>query len=381
MKLFRTALLLPLVTALVLAVLAPPAHARALRPTPDRSVSFDGAVEAMAVRGSTVYVAGIFRHALRGSEKVARRHVAAVDARTGRLLPWRVRVNGPVHTVAVSRGHVYLGGEFTRVGRRAVAGVARVSAETGKVDRRFRPRVSGAVHAFAFVKHRVFLGGEFNAVNGQHRTRLAAVTRKGALKAWSPRADNTVQVLRARDGRVYAGGLFGAINGNDAHGYLVALSKRTGGVVRAFDAELPVPALDFRFAGRRLVVAGGGRGGRLTVLGGNGAHRWTTTFDGDAAAVQVFDRRIYVGGHWEYLCSSNRVAESNGDCLDGKVHRPRLAAFRMNGERTQWAPHPDSVEGVWALGSSAGRLVVGGNFDHFRDGAVTQRKLAFFSRG
>ena len=369
------------VCVLALTLAAPPAGASIVRPEPESSTSFDQTVRAMAVMGSTVYVAGDFTQAQKGQTSVTRRHVAAVDAATGRLLPWRVSVNGPVRTVAVSRGSVYLGGEFTKVDGRRVHGLARVSATSGKIDPSFRPRVVGSVEALAFTQRRVYLGGEFNTVNGEHRTRLAAVSRQGRLQPWSPRANNTVLEMRTADGLVYAGGLFSAVNGDPAHGFLVALTPRTGSVSPKFEARLPVPALDFRITDRRVFVGAGGPGGRLTALSRSGAFRWSQTFDGDVAAVQVLGGRIYVGGHWEYICATRRVADTTGDCLsEGEILRPRLAAFRMNGARTSWAPRPDSAEGVLALTSAAGRLAVGGAFDTFGAGEVRQPKFAQFAQ-
>ena len=190
------------------------------------------------------------------------------------------------------------------------------------------PELVGLVEALAFTQRRVYLGGEFNTVNWEHRTRLAAVSRQGRLQPWSPRANNTVLAMRTADGLVYAGGLFSAINGDPAHGFLVALTPRTGSVSPSFEARLPVPALDFRITDRRVFVGAGGPGGRLTALSRSGAFTWSQTFDGDVAAVQVLGGRIYVGGHWEYICATRRVADTTGDCLsEGEILRPRLGSL------------------------------------------------------
>lgn len=356
-----------------------PAGATTVGPEPSSSVSFDQTVRRLASSASTVYVAGDFTRARTGHATVVRRHIAAVSAATGRLLPWPVSVNGPVAAVAVSRGKVYLGGRFTRVNGRPVHGLARVSATTGKLDLGFRPRVVGSVHAVAFSKHRVYLGGEFRAVDGKQRSRLAAVSRSGRLQAWAPEADRSVRVLRVADGLVYAGGMFSSIDGDRSHGHLAALTARAGAVSAGFHPHLAVPALDLRVTKRTVVVAAGGPGGRLMLLNRTGSHRWTRTFDGDVAAVEVFGGRIYAGGHWDYLCATKRVATRNGDCLDrGRLRRPRLAAFAMNGTRAAWNPRPDSVEGVLSLTGAGGRLSVGGAFDTFDGGRVHQPKFAQF---
>ena len=200
----------------------------------------------------------------------------------------------------------------------------------------------------------------------------------GSRLAWRPRADRTVSTLRFHRGAVYAGGAFKTVNGR-THVSLVALQPGRAGKVRAsFRPHLRYPATAVTFARKRVFVAEAGPGGRLVALGRAGGKLWERTFDGDAVAVAVLGGRIYVGGHWVNICASDRVAVgTGGDCLDGAFYRPRLASYTLGGQLTAWNPDPDSYT-VLALAKARKRLAVGGDFDHFDSGAVTQPKFALF---
>ncbi len=121
--------------------------APALSETPDHTASFNGVVRAVTYHRGVAYLGGDFTAAVQDGVTVPRRHLAAVDATTGRLLPWAPRTNGSVSALRVTDRWTYLGGAFTKVGKRAHAHVARVRTPSGRVDRRFRPAANGPVAA------------------------------------------------------------------------------------------------------------------------------------------------------------------------------------------------------------------------------------------
>jgi len=333
----------------------------------------------MVTKGSTVYVVGAFTRAIDGAGEHVRRHVAAVDATTGRLLPWHSRINGTPLAISRYRQQLFIGGDFTKAGPVAVSNLAMVSAATGRVSRTFHPRVNATVRALASTKRAVFLGGSFTRVNGASRQRLAAVTRgSGSRLPWRPRADWTVSALRLHGHSVYVGGAFTHVNGR-AHASLVALRPTGPGKVRtSFRPHLSDPVTALSFAKRRVFVAEGGPGGKLAALTAGGRKRWQRTFDGDVVALAVLGGRLYAGGHWLNICTTDRVAQTTGDCLDGGAFRPRLVSYTLDGHLTAWSPVPDSYS-VWAIARAGARLAVGGDFEHFQGGTVTQPKFALFN--
>ena len=343
-------------------------------------MSFNGTVTAMVTRGSTAYVVGAFTSAEDANGVHPRLHLAAVDIATGSLLPWHSKTNGIPMAITRFKNQLFVGGDFTRAGKVKVSGLARISAVTGRVARTFHPRIDAEVSALASTKRAVYVGGDFAHVNGAHRSRLAAVTRtSGALLPWRPQADSKVWALRLHRGSVYAGGDFTTIRGK-RHAHLVALKARGAGtVVPSFHPREKFPVHDIAFAPKVVITAEAGAGGRVTVFGPKGKIKWRRTFDGDVQALAVLRGRIYAGGHWINICSTPRVAPTNGDCLDGKTFQPRLAAYTLTGDLVDWAPHPDSGEGVMALVKSGNRLAVGGAFDHFLAGKVTQPRFALFA--
>ena len=358
----------------------PPASAQNLSSHPAPSVSFNGTVTAMVTRGSTVYVVGAFTEAEDVDGAHPRQHLAAVDLVTGDLLPWHSRTNGTPLAVSRYRNQLFVGGDFTKAGKVSVSGLARISAVTGRVARSFHPRIDAEVSALASTKRAVYLGGDFGRVNGAHRSRLAAVGRtSGSLLPWRPQADSKVWTLRLHRGSVYAGGDFRNIH-RTRHPHLVALrATGAGSVIPAFHPRERFPVHDIGFGPRIVVAAEAGSGGRLTVFGPHGKINWRQTFDGDVQTLAIMGGDIYVGGHWINICSTPRVAPGNGDCLDAETFQPRLAAYTLDGQLTDWAPHPDSGEGVTAMAKGRNRLAVGGAFDHFLAGTVTQPRFALFA--
>lgn len=80
-----------------------------------------GAVLAIAVSGTTIYVGGDFNQAtnasINGGNTVVRNRFAAIDATTGALLPFNPQFNNTVRFLIVNGGfgRFYAGGDFTMV--------------------------------------------------------------------------------------------------------------------------------------------------------------------------------------------------------------------------------------------------------------------------
>jgi hypothetical protein len=206
---------------------------------------------AVAVSPTAVYVGGYFHRV----GDVPRSELAALDARTGRLLPWRgprlgyYKGSSPVVSgLAVSGTRLYLFGSFLRIGGVAQSSVAALRLRDGKLAA-FRPKsaisnvaalaVSGrrvliggpegggmfdartsarlpgsrtVQRASAFFVHgsTVYLGGGGKATIEPYN--LAAVDlRTGALKTWFPKIAPVVwsaAVMGVVRGKVFVGGQF-----------------------------------------------------------------------------------------------------------------------------------------------------------------------------
>ncbi|MDP9394275.1 MAG: hypothetical protein M3Q27_08470 [Actinomycetota bacterium] len=375
----RTALAGALVSALV--VSAAPAHAAVVRDTPARTASVNGRVDAVAYRGSVLYLAGDFTSATDKDGTVrSRTRLAAIDTSTGRLLPWAPRADRAVRSLAVVGDAVYAGGDFSSVNGLRRVRLVKLNASSGAVASNFVHSAGSSVLALAAGDGRLYAGGKFLNIDGQSRARLAAFSlSSGALATgWKPRADSDVRGLRFAAGRLYVAGRFTSLNGSTARANLAALRPDTGAVDTSFAARLGYPAKDVAVTGNAVYVAADGPGGHLRKYALGGASRWDLFTDGGVQAVAVLDGVVYAGGHWTYVCP---VTRTDGKCPEGMIQRRKLVAVTPEGNLLGWAPQANSPLGVTAMAPhpATGKLAVGGAFTTFKWDAVRQPHIALFA--
>ena len=130
-----------LAAGLAAALLAVAAPARAQ--SSDAMPSFNGAVLTIAYAGNVVYVGGDFTAALVNGKPVARGHLAAIDARNGKLLPWAPAADGRVKALVVSGSSIYLAGDFGSIGGTKRDNLARVDAASGAVHATYKHTIGG----------------------------------------------------------------------------------------------------------------------------------------------------------------------------------------------------------------------------------------------
>lgn len=272
----------------------------------------DGAVSAIQVAGSRVYLAGSFKHV----DGATRRKLAVVDTTSGALdATWKTTLNKPADSLALSGGYLYMGGQLTQVrdatGRHTVSYVARVSAADGTWD-----------------------------------------------STWTPTPDARVRkVLASSSGdRIYVGGDFSQVSGVTSARNLASITT-TGAVDRAFIATnlnrgRPSPVRDISTDGTSLVVGTAGNGGSCTAVNtATGATQWTKNTNGDLQATAVMNGTAYCGGHF------------NGAGSFAGLSRYKAAAVDLaTGTTLSFNPRFNSALGVWAMTTDSGKLYVGGDF-------------------
>lgn len=366
------------VGALVLAGAAPTSAAVGV--VPRRAASFNDVVHVVVSAGDTVYVGGAFTRATDATGTVVRNHVAAVDADTGQLRAWSPDVDGVVLALAVAGGDVYLGGRFDRVAGVRRGGLAKISAATGALRRRFAHDAGGPVRAMTVLGDALYVGGSFTRIDGRPRDRLAKfdLGRGVLVPSWTPSPDGSVHALAAHAGEVLVGGRFGELDGRSGNGFLAAVDPRTGAVVPGFDPGISYPVHDVAVTPTAVYAAADGPGGHLRAFDRDGEDRWDLATDGGVQAVTVLAGTVYFGGHFDNACRSARVGTTGG-CGEGMTSRRKLAAVDVTGDLHAWAPQANSALGVVTLDTlqSPGRVVAGGAFTRF-GGGVPRSAFALF---
>jgi trimeric autotransporter adhesin len=210
-------------------------------------------IMALAANGTTVYAGGVFGLVA----GLPRLDVAAFDARTGRLLPWRpprlflyVGSTHAVSTLALAGKVLYIGGGFTKASGKPRSDVAAIRLDDGAVTA-FAPDLSGNEGVSAIVPVGRFVlvgadrsGGAYDTSTGRQRTGFRSVfnasaidvrgltaylggtirssvpvhnlvavdlrSRTGERRLWFPKLANYVNVFRiaASGDRVFVGGEF-----------------------------------------------------------------------------------------------------------------------------------------------------------------------------
>jgi RHS repeat-associated protein len=162
--------------------------------------------------------------------------------------PWWPEPDRPVHALAVSNGHIFVGGEF-----QVIAGDNRypylasfpTAGGGGNLVYWGFPTPSASVDSLGADGTSVYLGGRFTTVAGQPRSGLAAVEPlTGALAPWAPMtevaagsgdASGSVRAIDVTDGKLWSGGDWFAVGpaaqsgiaAFPAYGYLAEPAQAT----------------------------------------------------------------------------------------------------------------------------------------------------------
>ena len=190
-------------------------------------------VLALAASSSAVYLAGNFTRV----GGVPRRGVAALDARTGRLLDWQTpallngdgpdAANAYFNALALAGSRIYVGGVFSAIGRRPRSGLAALDASTGALLP-WHPVNAGGDLDVIFVAHgEVATAGydSFGVFDARTGHRLSWTSRLGGF-ATTFGSDRRLLYL--------GGGLRNGFNSADGHPRhnLAAINLTTGRFTR-----------------------------------------------------------------------------------------------------------------------------------------------------
>ena len=322
-------------------------------------VQVDGEISALAITGRRLIVAG--RFARLGT--VPRSNLGAIDLSNGTVAPWSPSTDGAVAAVAVDGGDLLVGGSFGTITGTVRRNLARISLETGAVDPSWPAGSDDPVGALVVGDERVYYST--SASSGPN---LLALDRAGgATTPFRLRVSGQLRAILPVGGQVYLGGSFRKVGGR-ARLNLAAVDQKTA----ALADWNPSPAGPVA----SLVAGSGGRllaGGSFTKIGYvqrrnlaavNAASGrplpWSPSADRPVRALAVEGSRVYVGGDFRTLSGAPR---------------PFLGAVTAaRGGALAWAPKLDGE--VRAIAVFGPTVVVGGTFR--RTGKLKRRGLAAF---
>ena len=270
-----------------------------------------GRVMSMAHAGNRVFVAGSFTgmKATYNGSTVNQKFIAAIEMWTGkRLAAFSPTVNDEVRAVAVSPDAktVYIGGRFTTVNGQTRTRVAALDAVTGNLRTGWNVTIpSDNVEALAVDSAGdVYIGGSFSSVQGQGQRSLAKVDGvTGALESWDANiTEGKVMslALSPDEARLYVGTEIRDENNQPLLGSFVAVDPVDADPIAGFDSSVvDRPVFDIAVTGSKIYLALGGGGGAADILRAtDGTRRRQYTTDGDVQGVEVVGDRAYFGGHW-----------------------------------------------------------------------------------
>ncbi len=365
-------------------------------------------VQAIAVRGSTVYVGGGFLLADGGAGVTYRRHLAAFDASTGALDSWDPGADGDVGALAVDGGRLFVGGTFEHAGGQARSNLASFDLGTGALEG-WDPQPNDAVRVVASAAGSVYVGGMFSGLGGVARNGLAAIDlRTGQPTGWDPGPSlPQVTALLLHGPVLYVAGGFVRIGGQ-ARERLAALSTATG-QAEAFDPgpltgriqSLAIRGDSLFAAGQGLTVGSDYRGGVAAFDAGTGQAKAWRVDVAEVNALALSGSTLYLGGPDDPVNGQQRNGISAVDADTGALfpwnpilrrvspeyydvaslavsgtrlyvgfgHRILLGAFggvaafdTSTGQAAAWDPQVDGP--VSAIGVSGSTVYLGGPFTH-----------------
>jgi hypothetical protein len=149
-------------------------------------------VSTLAISGNTLYVGGNF-YSVGGRNRT---HLAAIDITSGQISPWAPVVNsldfgtyqpgGFVNSLTISGNKIYIGGKFYLLGAEKVQNLAALDASTGRLLP-WKPNLLGTIRTMVISENTLYLAGDIGAIDGQTRSGLAAINiLTGKATSWNP---------------------------------------------------------------------------------------------------------------------------------------------------------------------------------------------------
>ena len=305
-------------------------------------------VYAIVKNGNTVYIGGQFTSVGRGMP-----YAVPINKSSNDAVIYTAQPNGPVRAIIEDgSGGWYIGGEFTQVAGQPRNRLARINAD-GTLNP-WNPDCNGMVNTIALLNSTVFVGGVFSNVNGQPRLNIACINTDGSLNSWTADANGQVNSIVANVTEIYVGGNFNMIAGQPK-AYIACINASTG-VPTAFDALCNGPVYTVVYRGATILI-----GGKFNSLAGwpcgNAAEinsvvgfptLWRPNLNDTVYAIATDGTKAFLGGAFTQV---------------GATTRNRIACINLNGlAPTTWGASGGANGTVRSLVLDGNNLYAGGSF-------------------
>ena len=334
----------------------------------------NGAIYAMVLSGSTVYVGGNFGGGT--SNRIGgqyRNRIAALDATTGAATDWDPNANGTVRSILVNGSTVYVGGDFISFGptgstvtRNRIAALD-ATKNTNNVITTWNPDASSTVYSMVLSGSILYVGGGFATIGAQTRSKLAAINLSdGTATSWNPGVGNGNVLTMAMSGTtIYIGGSFSATVGGQTRNRIAAIEASSGSAT-SWNPNADNNVNTIAINGSNVYV-----GGTFTTIGSE-SRRFIAMLDASSGTSNSWNPGSSNEVNTLFFQSGTLYAGGAFISMGG-VTRNNLAAVNITtGQPTSWDPNANNT--VWAMSQSGSTLYVGGDFSTI--GSQARGKIA-----
>jgi trimeric autotransporter adhesin len=318
-------------------------------------------VRTLLLNGDHLFVGGEFTKI----GTITRNRLARFDRTTGLLTPWNPGAGGVVNVLLSDANRLYVGGQFNAVGGQQRSRLAALDPLTGAVSP-WNPGASGpgsGVRALALAGEVLYVGGEFTTCGGKPRNRLAALDTTlnvNNATAWNPNANDSVNSVLLAGTTLYAGGEFTSVGGLNRN-RIAALDRQSGLAVDTWNADANGTVFTLTTAPDGLYA--GGQFTEIRSVERRGVARLdSATGTPTAWAPSVSSLATeFTAVVFAVLPSSAEVVVAGNFASLGGFLRQRLAALNLtSGVATEW--NPGANREVYALAVSDTQVYAGGAF-------------------
>jgi hypothetical protein len=343
-------------------------------------------VRSILVVNDRAYLGGIFS-SVNGTAKA---NLAAVDVRSGQLLPWNPSPDGGVFSLLYHQNRIYAGGLFTKMSGLNRQSLAAIDAVTGEVISNWNPWVAPTPHisqiygrpyvgSMAVSGNVLYLGGHLttdHSWTGRFPNDILALNLNDGSTAWQKWVDGDIHSMALVNDQLYVGGAFsnidnGIMNTGSAGNHL----QRTNLAAIDIATRTVTDWKPFTLASVHTLATAGSQmyiGGEPGLGLGGYRRNKAAAFDAFGGRLKEWNVAATVKGHIGSIAVTANSVFLGGDFMAGTSVKNLMAVSKSDGSINPWNLSSDST--VNALLARGNTVFAGGLFQSV--GSIARSNLA-----